>query len=179
MTRSARADAGFSLTEVLIAMVLLSVGALAVAGVVTNSARHLSGSQDQLIASQRAAEAAETVFKSRDTRVLAWNQIRNVAGASGNDGGIFLDGPQSVREPGPDGLVNTADDGPVMDVLKPGPDNVVGTADDERVPLYGFTREVEIRQLGPSLRRLRVIITYRTTLGPTQFILTTFISAYA
>jgi prepilin-type N-terminal cleavage/methylation domain-containing protein len=178
MTRSTTTEAGFSLVEVLVAIVLLTIGALAVSGAVSHSARQLAGSQDQLLASQRAAEAAETVFKARDTRVLAWDQIRNVVGA-GADNGIFLDGPQQVREPGADGLVNTADDGPIMAVVKPGPDNILGTADDERVPLFGFTREVEIRQLGPSLRRLRVIITYRTPLGPARFVLTTFISSYA
>jgi hypothetical protein len=173
-------DAGFSLVEALIATILVSVGALALASAVAHSARQLSGSQDQLIANQRAAEAAESVFKSRDTRVLAWNQIRNVNGASGADGGVFLDGPRQVRDPGPDGLSNTNDDGAVVDVLRPGPDGLLGTGDDERVPLFGFTREIEIRDLGPSLRRLRVIVTFRTAQGAGgRFVLTTFISAYA
>jgi hypothetical protein len=163
----------------MIAMVLLTVGALALAGVLASSARQLAGSQDQLIATQRAAEAAESVFKARDNRVLLWNQIRNVAGASGSDGGVFIDGPREVREPGPDGLINTADDGAVVDVLRPGPDGLLGTADDERVPLVGFTREIEVRDLNPTLRQLRVIVRYRSATGPTQYILTTFLSAYA
>jgi prepilin-type N-terminal cleavage/methylation domain-containing protein len=174
-----RADAGFSLVEVLIATVLLSVGALALAGAVAQSARQLAGSQDQLIASQRASEAAESVFKARDTRVLTWAQIRNVQGFSGADNGVFLDGARPVRDPGPDGLVNTADDGAAVQVVRPGPDGLLGTADDENVALFGFTREIEIRDLGPSLRQLRIIVTYRSAQGPTQFILTTFISAYA
>jgi prepilin-type N-terminal cleavage/methylation domain-containing protein len=165
---------GFSIVEVLVSIVLLSIGALALAGVVAQSARRLSGSQDQLIASQRAAEAAESAFKARDTRVLAWDQIRNVS-----DGGVFLNGPQQVRDAGADGLVNTADDGPPVEVVRPGPDGLLGTPDDERVPLFGFTREIVIRDLGPSLRELEVVVTFRTANGSQRFVLTTYISAYA
>lgn len=172
-------EAGFSLIEVLVATILLSVGAIGLASAISVSARQLVGSQDQLIASQRAAEAAESVFKARDNRVLAWNQIRNVNGGSGADGGIFVDGQQPVRAPGADGIVNTADDGAVEEVLRPGPDNLLGTSDDERVPLVDFTREIEIRDISPTLRQLRVIVRYRTAQGMRTFILTTMLSAYA
>jgi prepilin-type N-terminal cleavage/methylation domain-containing protein len=179
MKTTAPRDAGFTLMEVLVSMVLIAVGAMALAGAVALGARRLTGSQDQLLASQRAAEAAETVFKARDNRVLTWAQIRNVIGGSGTDGGIFLDGPREVREPGADGLANTADDGALAEVIKPGPDGLLGTPDDERTPLFGFTREIEIRDLGPSLRQLRVIVRYRTPSGQAQFILTTYVSQYA
>jgi prepilin-type N-terminal cleavage/methylation domain-containing protein len=171
-------DSGFTLIEVMVSMVLIAVGAMALAGAVALGARRLTGSQDQLLASQRAAEAAETVFKARDNRVLTWAQIRNVVGASA-DGGVFLDGPREVREPGADGLTNTADDGAVAAVIKPGPDGLLGTADDERTPLWGFTREIEIRDVGPSLRQLRVIVRYRTPSGQAQYVLTTYVSQYA
>jgi prepilin-type N-terminal cleavage/methylation domain-containing protein len=171
-------DSGFTLIEVMVSMMLIAVGAMALAGAVAIGARRLTGSQDQLLASQRAAEAAETVFKARDNRVLTWAQIRNVVGV-GADGGVFLDGPRDVREPGPDGLANTADDGALAAVIKPGPDGLLGTADDEHTPLFGFTREVEIRDLGPSLRQLRVIVRYRTPSGQAQYVLTTYLSQYA
>lgn len=173
------ADAGFSLIEVLVATILLTVGAIGLASAISVSARQLVGSQDQLIASQRAAEAAESVFKARDNRVLTWNQIRNVNGGSGSDGGIFIDGQQPVRAPGADGIVNTADDGAVQEVLRPGPDNLLGTSDDERIALVDFTREIEIRDVSPTLRQLRVIVRYRTAQGMRTFILTTMLSAYA
>jgi hypothetical protein len=172
-------EAGFSLIETMIAIVLLTGGSLMLLGAVTLGARQLAGSQDQLLANQRAAEAAESVFKARDTRVLTWDQIRNVAGGSGADGGVFLDGPQQVREPGADGLVNTADDGALVEIVRPGIDALLGTADDQRTPLIGFTREIEIRDLSPALRQLRVIVTYRTVNGTGRFVLTTYLSAYA
>ena len=62
------------------------------------------------------------MFKARDNRMLTWAQIRNVKGATGADGGVFLDGPRDVRDPGADGLVNTADDGALaqVDQARPG-----------------------------------------------------------
>lgn len=171
-------DEGFSLIEVSIAIVILAAGALAMAGGIALGARRLTGSQDQIMASERAAEAAESVFKARDNRTLTWAQIRNVVGAA-NDNGIFLDGPQPIREPGPDGLINTADDGDLVEVLRPGPDGLLGTDDDVRTPLFGMTREIEIRDLSPTLRQLRVIVRYPTPSGQEEFVLTTYISAYA
>ncbi|MEZ5318778.1 MAG: prepilin-type N-terminal cleavage/methylation domain-containing protein [Vicinamibacterales bacterium] len=174
----ARRDDGFTLIEVMIAMVIIVVGVIALGTAVATAARMLTASQDQLIATQRASEAVESVFKARDNRILNWDQIRNVVGAGG-DGGIFADGPQDVRDPGPDGLVNTADDGAVENIVKPGPDGLLGTADDELTPLFGFTREIEIRDIRANLRVLRVIIRYRSSTGPAQYVLTTYISSYA
>jgi len=119
------------------------------------------------------------VFKARDNRVLSWAQIKNVQGATGTDGGVFLDGARDVRDPGPDGLADTVDDGAIAEVVKPGPDGLLGTADDIHQQLFGFTREIEIRDLGPTLRRLRVIVRYRTSTVTGQYVLVTYVSAYA
>jgi type II secretory pathway pseudopilin PulG len=172
-------DGGFSLVEVLVGMSLLIVGVVALEGSIAFGARQLTASQDQLIAGERAAEAVESVFKARDNRVLTWAQIKNVFGASGSDGGVFQDGARTVRDPGPDGLVNTADDGAVATIVKPGPDGLLGTTDDVVTSLYGFTREIEIRQISTNLRQLRVIVRYRSAVGNAQYVITTFISSYA
>ena len=179
MMKRSSTDRGFTLIEVLIAMIILTVGAIAMAGAIGLSARHLVGSQDQILASQRAAEAVESVFKARDNRVLSWAQIRNIAGASGSDNGIFQDGPRAVRDPGADGIVNTADDGAPAQVVRPGPDGLLGTPDDQSTPLVGFTREIEIRDISPTLRQLRVIVRYPTAQGTAQYVLTTMLSSYA
>jgi hypothetical protein len=170
---------GFTLIEVTIAMIMLMVGVLALSGGIALGAREISGSQDQLLASERAADAAETVFKARDSRVLSWAQIHNVRGSSGRDAGVFLDGPQPIKDPGPDGLINTADDGALMTIVKPGPDGLLGTPDDVATPYFGFTREIEIRDLSPSLRQIRVIVRYPSATSPGTFVLTTYLSIYA
>ncbi len=59
-----------------------------------------------LIAREKAREAIESVHAARDTGEASWATIRNVL-----DGGVFLDGAQPIKDPGDDGLVNTADDG--------------------------------------------------------------------
>lgn len=174
-----RDDSGFSLIEVMFGMMVLMVAVIGLAASVALGARRLTGTQDQLLATERAAEAAESVFKARDNLTLAWAQIRNVAGVGGSDGGIFVDGPQEIRELGTDGLVNTADDGDLEETLRPGPDGMLGTDDDERTPLYGMTREIEIRDISATLRQLRIIVRYRAAGTTEEFVLTTYISAYA
>jgi hypothetical protein len=174
MREPLRSDAGFSLIEVMIGILLLMTGTLALAGGVALGARRLAGSQDQLRASQYAAEAAESVFKARDNQTLTWAQIRNVG-----DGGIFLEGPQAIRQSGVDGLVNTGDDGAELTLLTPGADGLLGTADDVSTPLIGMTREIEITDLSATLRELRVVVTYRSDVGIQEFVLTTYLSSYA
>ena len=167
-------DAGFSLVEVLIAMLIVTIGAFALQGAVVLAARKITGSQEQFIASQRAAEAIESVFKARDNRVLTWAQIRNVA-----NGGVFTNGALPVRDPGADGLSNTADDGALAAVVRPGPDGLLGTADDISQPLFGFTRQIEITDLSNTLRQLRVTVRFRSSTGTGQFVLVTYVSSYA
>jgi hypothetical protein len=73
---------------------------------------------------------------------------------------------QPLRNPGPDGLVNTADDDGIEEAVNPGPDNVLGTQDDLRTPLRNYQREIEISEIvtngtpNPNLRRLRVRIRF-------------------
>ena len=72
------------------------------------SLQRMRASTPMLVAREKAREAIESVHAARDTGEFAWTTILNVA-----DGGVFLNGAQSVRRPGLDGLVNTADDGAV------------------------------------------------------------------
>ncbi len=170
---------GFTLIEVLFAIAIVTTAALMLAGVLGQGVQLMLASQAQMIATEKATEAVESVFTARDTRVLAWAQIRNMHGASGADGGVFVDGLQPLRSAGPDGLVNTADDGPIEELVLPGADNLLGTADDQRVPLIGFEREIAIRDLGPNLRQVTVTVRYRVGTGTREQVLVTYISSYA
>jgi prepilin-type N-terminal cleavage/methylation domain-containing protein len=181
-TNAARAgsgEAGFSLVETLIAMAILASGLLGLAAVFATGLRTLAGSSSNLIAREKAREAIESVHTARDTRVITFAQIRNVS-----QGGVFLDAATPLRMPGPDGLVNTADDVGMETSLAPGPDNILGTADDIRTPLRNFTRQIVITELlngaglpNPTLRQVRVIITYRVADATRTYTLTTYVSS--
>jgi prepilin-type N-terminal cleavage/methylation domain-containing protein len=177
-------EKGFSLIEVMISVGVLTVGVMGTAMVLTAGMLNLSSSPADVIVTQKAAQAIEAVFSARDSHRLTWDQIKNVNGATGHDGGIFLDGPQHLPlNPGPDGLVNTADDDPGYEtIVMPGKDQIIGTADDQVIVLRAFTREILIRDVpneNGELRSITVTVIYQS--GPTKrtYVLTTLISAYS
>ena len=178
--KSRSRQAGMSLIETMIAALILTIGVAAVASVYTQGIMFMGVSQDDFVAKEKAREAIESVFTARDTRILTWALIRNVAGASGADGGVFVDGPLPMNDPGPDGLVNTIDDGALQNIVLPGPDNLLGTADDVLVPLAKFRREIRIRDTAvPNLRSLTVIITYQSGRLQRTYTINTYISQFS
>ena len=180
-------EAGFSLIETMIAMAILATGLLSLAGVFILGLSQLSTGSASLIAREKAREAVESVHTARDTKTIAWCQIRNYGTATGCPNGAqgaFLTGQQDLKVPGPDGLVNTSDDGSIEVMVGPGADNVLGTGDDTRTALTNYKRQIEILdltlpngQVNPNLRLLRVTVNY--TVGKTNrtYTLTTYISA--
>jgi prepilin-type N-terminal cleavage/methylation domain-containing protein len=179
--RSHRAE-GFSLIEVMVAMLVLTVGLLSLVGVFTLGAQRMRASTPMLIAREKAREAIESVHAARDTGEFAWNTIRNIA-----DSGLFLDGPQPLRGPGNDGLVNTADDVAIEAIVKPGPDGILSTGDDEIVRLDGYTREIRITPLNydsstevnPNLRQVTVTVRYLLDGSWRTYRLVSFVSSYS
>src|SRR3989442_4919080 len=142
-----RSQAGFALVETIVAIGVLTVGALGLAGVFAQGMQKTISSPGELLATQKASEAIESVFSARDSHTVTWAQLCNV-----NNGGIFLNGPQPLKVDGPDGVVNTADDGAVETTVLPGRDQLLGTADDVTLSLNGFTREIRIVDLSADLR---------------------------
>lgn len=157
-------ERGFSLIEVMAAMLILTVGLLPLAGLFTASVQRMTASTPMLMAREKAREAIESVHAARDTGEASWPTIQNVSA-----GGVFLDGPQSLRAPGADGLVNTADDGAV---------ELLATE---------FTREIAISPLpldsgtgtNQNLREVRVVVRYKVYGAWRQYVMTTYISAYS
>jgi hypothetical protein len=171
--------AGFSLLEAVVALSVLAVGLLGMAGVLAASLKRLGTAPTDMIARQKAAEAIESVYTARDTRTRTWAQIRNVRGASGSDGGVFLDGLQTLKEPGADGLMNTADDGAVETMIQPGTDGYMGTADDVVTPLSNYSIEITIRDVSATLRSLQVTVRVVTVNGARDYVVSTLISSYS
>lgn len=172
-----RSGRGFTLLEVMIAILVLTVGVLGLASTMTECIAYMQASQDDFIAQQKAEQGLESVFFARDSKLYQWDQIKNVS-----NGGIFLDGPQPLLHAGPNGIVGTAqDDATNPDViLEPGPDGVLGTPDDVRLPLTNFTRQIILTDIPgePGLRQIQVIVQYQSARFQRQYTLTSYVSRY-
>lgn len=186
-------DAGFSLVEVLVSMLMLTTSLLGIAQVFLVGMTHAAASSPNLTAREKAREAIESVHTARDTRVITWARIRNatprmcpgVAVPAGwnNTAGVFVDGPQpgGLHAPGDDGLVNTAgdQDEPLETIRHLGADGIPETADDWVQPLSQYTREVWICDRSNSLREIRVIVRFHIGGIERAYRLTTFVSNYS
>ncbi len=184
-TKTRHPEKGFTLIETMVSIVVLSLGILSLGAVFAQGIFYSNITQFDYIAQKKAEQAVEAVFMARDTKMVTWAQIRNVVGASGADGGVFLDGPQPLLAAGPDGLVGTADDDPLTPdvvVIGPGADRKMGTADDEVFKLSGtMTREIQIRDIvnDPNLRQITIIIKYKVGRLQRTYQLITYVSAFA
>lgn len=179
LTTRRSGEAGFSLFEVLVAMVVLTVGLLALAQTFYLGMQHMSTASANLIAREKAREAVESVHTARDTRTITWAQVRNVSA-----GGVFVNGAQPLYAAGADGLINTADDqaAGVEQQRDPGPNGVLGDSDDVSTPLFGFRREILIQELNPvnpDLRQLIITISYSVGRQSRTYTLRTFVSAFS
>jgi prepilin-type N-terminal cleavage/methylation domain-containing protein len=177
---------GFTLLETMISMVVLTIGLVALLGVVGMAMTATQTSQEDMIAKKLAQEAVESIYTARDTANVTWSQILNTG-----SGGIFVPGFQAINQAGADGIFGTADDalagGQVLTLA--GPDGIYGTADDVTVALTNFTRSIAITTVAnPStpgvnysnLRQLTISIQYSTPQFrlPKQYVLTSYISQY-
>ena len=143
--RAPASEQGFTLIEVLIAMLILTAGLLSLLGVIALGVTTVAASSPMLIAREKAREAVESVHTARDTGELAWSRVNNVA-----NGGVFLAGMRDIRLPGQDGLVNTADDAlaPIEEIRNPGVDGILGNIDDviiapDQQPVHAGDRDYD------------------------------------
>jgi prepilin-type N-terminal cleavage/methylation domain-containing protein len=182
---------GFTLIEVMISVVILTIGLVSMLAVFSLAMASTQSAQDDMVAKQEAVAAIESIFTARNTSQITWAQLQNVPN------GIFMQGFQSIRWQGPDGLDGTADDGPDPDpncpgpsqcLKTPGPDGQLGTADDVYRPLNNFQRQIAITPLNDatgnpygSLRQVTVTVQYTTSqyrLVQKQYVMSAYISQY-
>lgn len=148
-------QAGFSLIEVMIAIVVMTIGLLSVVASIAAAVAATQSAQEDLIARQKALEVLESIYTARNSQQIPFKSINNVA-----SGGVFLSGAQPLLCAGPDGLVGTNDDvacttaggatcpdGGAECMVMPGPDGILGgsgAADDVIMSLGNFTRTITI-----------------------------------
>ncbi|MGH9945195.1 MAG: prepilin-type N-terminal cleavage/methylation domain-containing protein [Pyrinomonadaceae bacterium] len=156
-------EAGFTLLEMAVAMVVLFVGLVGVASVisyglmVTNRGRGVTNTKLLIVS------VLEQMEMLRNTKQLSFNQIANVGevdntGASREFGGFPTQALTVSKNPGPDGIYGTGDD-----LVDAGRDNTFGTSDDFENPALahsGYTRRIVITPLSANLKRIEVTLSY-------------------
>src|ERR1700745_3234756 len=98
-----KADEGFSLIEVMIAIVVMAVGLLAVIASFATAISATQSAEEDLIARQKVLEAMESIYTARNAQQIPFAAVANVSA-----GGVFVDGPQALKCGAPDGLGGAA-----------------------------------------------------------------------
>ena len=194
-----QAESGFSLIEVMISMVILTVGLVSLLGVFGLAMASTQTSQQDMIAKQLANEAYESIVTARNTSQISWDAIQNTSGtqyctSTPSPCGIFVGistSPQfqPIYNSGADGIFGTADDSVAGEetLQEPGPGGMYGDADDVKIPLTGYQRAIQIspvydanNNMITSLRSVTITLQYSTstTRQPKTYILSSFISQY-
>jgi Tfp pilus assembly protein PilV len=158
MQKPNHGESGFSLVETIVAMGILTVGALGMAAVFAQGLKSTATSPNELLATHKAAEAIESVFSARDSRTLTWAQVRNM-----NDGGVFVGTATPMNVAGADGILNTGDSGETL----------------ESENLARFSRRIKITDVSAELRSITVTIEYPAGQVTRTYVLTSYISRFA
>ncbi len=174
-------SAGFSVIDVMIAIVILNVGILGLLATLSGGILMSRSQETQLVAKQAATSALESIssVKETDPNTLGWIAIGNVGSNPDINNvprGIFVSGEQPVE-------------------ADAGPDQVLGTADDTGATIPGLTRRIIITDVcdpdrpssactpaGPfpvKIRTIEVIVNYRSGLAPRQERIRTVLTDYA
>jgi len=188
--RNHRSGQGFTLIEVMIAIVILGVGLLALMALFGKALAAVRYSDEDQIAKQKAREAMESIYTARNDTSISFNQIQNVS-----NGGIFKDGFNNLYLAGTNGVPGTSSDTAILDrVILPGKNGIIETApgsatpagDDVLVPLTNFQRQILIGNVigddgTVNLYMRKVSVTVRITSpgrGTRDYVTEGYISSY-
>lgn len=166
-----RSEAGITILEMVVSMMILTIGLLALAGAigyavtVSNKGRNVTNSKLLVVS------ILEQTENLRNTGQLTFGQIANT-GQQNNTGAPRIFGgfpdtfmPVSIN-PGPDGIWGTSDD-----LRNPGPNLLYGDGDDFDDPSWaapGFSRQILVTALNADLKRIQVTLQYPDVNGRTQ-----------
>lgn len=155
MRRTATKQSGFSYIDVMIAIVILMVGVLAMAGALAANLVRSLESEKRVMAKQLALSTIESILSAKDIEragvVDGWESIRNVQTSLpvGEINGIFLTGFNPVRlDEGWDGVSGTSDDA----CPGSGSCTVTGRPANTSALVNGFLREIVITDVADSER---------------------------
>lgn len=158
-----KSEAGFSLLEAVVAIMILSIGLIGTAASITFALKYTSISRNVTNGKLIAAAMIEEIDSLRNTRRLDFNQIANT-GAVDNSTSVntfngFSTGFQAISlNPGPDGVNGTSDD-----LTDAGKDGAYGTSDDftnQALVKSGYQRQITISNLNDNLKKIEIKIRY-------------------
>jgi type II secretory pathway pseudopilin PulG len=161
-------EAGFTLIEAVIAILIITVGLIGTAGAITYALEYSTISKNATNAKQVATSMIEQIESLRNTRRLAFRQIANVGSVDNTDAvntftGFSVGFKELSNQPGADGVFGTDDD-----LVDAGVDGIYGTADDfvnNALIRNGFTRQITITNLSPVVRKVEVKVRYVSSAG--------------
>ncbi len=174
---------GFSTIEVLAAMFVITIALTSLLALFGYAISTMTLMQDLLIAKQKSRETLESIYTARNTQQITFDMIQNDNVADG----IFLEGYQSLKRPGNDGLIGTSDDGAIETLTLPGPDgDLTTTGDNEVRVLDRFERQIQIDPIlyadstvNPDVRKVMVSIRYSNPVGDQQtYVVESYISRF-
>lgn len=171
-------NAGFTLVEVMISMVVLTVGLLAVLASLGVALASTASAQLDAVARQKASEALESIYSARQTGQISFSQIQNIS-SGGN--GIFVSGWGQLKDAGPDGIDGTTDDVTPTPITVPGTSGVLvgSTPPDVQVNLASFQRQIAISSVNGNLTQIVVSVRYPIPQGWSRtYSVTTLMSSY-
>ena len=191
----AAAQGGFTLIECMISMAILTIGSIGLLGVFGLAVKASQTSQQDMIARQLASEAMEGIYTARNTSQVSWAQVNNVTnGGIFIDGlnPVKCSGADGILDTADDTSCLTASgatcpNSGVECLTEPGPDGILGTADDIILSLNNYQRQILIAPLldtsgNPiqTLRQVTVTISYSVpnSTVPKTYVLTEYVSAY-
>jgi type II secretory pathway pseudopilin PulG len=179
--RRSSGSQGFSLIEVMIAIVILMIGLLGLLALFGTALSATAHAQEDLVAKQKARELLEAVYAARDDAGMAWSSIQN----DNVTGGAFITGwdPLVRVTPNTNQILGTSvpGEGPTPDyVLAP---DAAGNL-TVQIPLTNYQRRVDILPVlypdgtvNPNLRSISV--TVRVLGSPNRdYTVAGFISSY-
>lgn len=166
---SRNGENGFSLLEVVVAILILTIGLMGTAAAITYALQFSTLSKNLTNAKLVIVSTIEEVESLRNTRRLDYKQIENVGKVDNTDSPNFFGGfsvgfnPISTNA-GIDGVSGTDDDLSTA----PGPDKKWGTSDDiidSSRARGGYSRQIAITNLTDTLKKVEIRIRYPANNG--------------
>lgn len=169
MKNSRNGENGFTLLEVVVAILILTIGLMGTAAAITYALQFSTLSKNLSNAKLVIVSTVEEVESLRNTRRLDYKQIENVGTVDNTDSPNFFGGFSSgfkaiSTKPGADGVNGTDDDLSSA----PGLDGIWGTSDDTidaSLARGGYSRQIAITNLSDTLKKIEVKVRYPASNG--------------